>query len=102
MTCFSLSQLKMLSMVLELMLSLLADSDVSLANIFPIDYFQMYAYVHYKGLRWDFLRPKELTHKVNAPKSVDAVAAALCPSISELRGRQSQCQIAPRLTVHLI
>ena len=56
--CYSLSQLKLLSMPLDLMLSL------------PIltDYFQMYAYVHYKGLRGDFFRPKKVTDKVDALK----------------------------------
>ena len=58
----------------------------------------MYVYVHYKGLRCDFLRPKKVTDEVDAPKSVNAVAAALCPSISELRGRHSQHQMAPRLS----
>ena len=62
-----------------------AHSAISLANILPIDYFQIYAYVHCKGLRWDFLRRKKVTDKVGAPKSIDADAAALCPSISELR-----------------
>ena len=57
----------------------------------------MYVYVHYKGLRCDFLRSKKVTDKVDASKLVNAVAAALCPSISELRGRQSQRQMAPRL-----
>ena len=38
--CFSLNQLKLLSMVLELMLSVLAHSDVSLADILPADYFK--------------------------------------------------------------
>ena len=57
----------------------------------------MCAYVHYIGLRIDFLRPKKVTDKVGAPKSVDAFAAALCPSISELRGGHSQRQMAPRL-----
>ena len=38
-----------------------------------------------------------MTEKVDAPKSVDVVAAALCPSISELRGRHSQCQMIPQL-----
>ena len=48
--CFSLSRLKLFSMALELILSLLAHSDVSLANILPINCLQIYAYVHYKGL----------------------------------------------------
>ena len=59
--------------------------------------FQMYVYVHYKGLRWDFLRPKKVTNKVDAPKLVNVVAAALCPSISELWGRYSQRQMVSRL-----
>lgn len=49
-TCFSLSQLKLLSMALEVMLSLLAYFDVSLSNILSINYFQIYAYIHYKVL----------------------------------------------------
>ena len=57
----------------------------------------MYVYVHCKGLRCDFLRPKKVTDNVDAPKSVNEVAAALCPLISELRGRHSQRQMAPRL-----
>ena len=57
----------------------------------------MYVYVHYKGLRCDFLRPKKVTDKVDVPKSVNAVTVALCPSISELRRRHRQCQMAPRL-----
>ena len=48
----------------------------------------MYVYVHAKELRWDILRPKKVTEKDDAPKSVNAVAPALCPWISELRGRQ--------------
>ena len=32
-----------------------------------------------------------------APKSVDGAAATLCPSISELRVRHSQRQMAPQL-----
>ena len=43
----------------------------------------------------DFLRPKKVTDKVDAPKLVDVVAAALCPSISELRVRHSQRYTAP-------
>ena len=39
----------------------------------------------------------KLTDKVRATKYVDVVAAVLCLSISELRGRHSQRQIAPRL-----
>ena len=58
---------------------------------------EMYAYVHYKGLQWNFLRLKKVTDKVGAPKSVNTVAAALCPSMSELRGRHSQHQMVPRL-----
>ena len=37
-----------------------------------------------------------MTDKVDAPESVNAVAAALCPWISELRGRHSQRQMTPR------
>ena len=37
-----------------------------------------------------------MTDKVDAPKSVNAVATALCPSISELQGRHSQRQMALR------
>ena len=39
-TCFSLNQLKMLSVALELMLSVLAHSAVLFENILPIDYFK--------------------------------------------------------------
>lgn len=56
----------------------------------------MYTYVQYKGLRLG-LRPKKVTDKINVPKSVDAFATTLCPSISELRGRLSQRQMAPWL-----
>ena len=56
----------------------------------------MYAYAHYKGLRQDFLTLKKVTDKVDAHKSAHAVAAALYPSISELRGRHSQRKMAPR------
>ena len=59
--------------------------------------FQMCVYKHYKGLRWDFLRPKRVTGKVYTPKSVNTLAATLCPSISELWDRYSQRQMAPRL-----
>ena len=38
-----------------------------------------------------------VSDKVNAPKSIDAVATALCASISELRCRHSQRQMAPQL-----
>ena len=37
-----------------------------------------------------------MTEKVDAPESVNAVADALCPWISELRGRHSQRQMTPR------
>ena len=57
----------------------------------------MYVYVQCNGLRRDFLRPKKVTDKVDAPKSVNAVAAAVCASISELRGIHNKCQMAPRL-----
>ena len=43
------------------------------------------------------LKPKKVTNKVDTPKSVDVVAAALCSSISELRDRHSQRQMAPQL-----
>ena len=59
--------------------------------------FQKYVYVYHKRLRWNFT-PKKVTEKVDTPKSVDAVTAALCPLISKLRGRWNQCQIAPRLS----
>ena len=36
--------------------------------------------------------------KVGAPKSVNAVAAVLCPLITELQGRHSQRQMAPQLS----
>ena len=52
----------------------------------------MYVYVHYKGLHWDFLRPKKVTDKVDAPESASAVAAALCFSLAD-----SQRQMVPRL-----
>ena len=58
--------------------------------------FQMFVYVHYKGLRWDFLTPKKVTDKVDTPKSINAVPAALCLLISELRGRHSQRHMAPQ------
>ena len=38
-----------------------------------------------------------MTDKIDAPKSVDSVAPALCHSIPELRGRHSQRQMAPWL-----
>ena len=47
----------------------------------------MYVYGQYNWLRSDFLRSKKVTGKVGAPKSVNAVAAALCSWISELRRR---------------
>ena len=53
-------------------------------------------YTYYKGLRCDFLTPKKVSDKVDEPKSVNAVAAALCPSISKLQGRYRQRQMAPR------
>ena len=89
---------KMLSMALKLMLSLLAGSDVLLTNILSIYYFQMYAYEHYKVLRWHFLRPKKLTDTVGEPKSVNTVATVLCLLISELRGRHSERQMASGLS----
>ena len=81
-------------MALELMLSMLAHSAVLLENILPIDYIKSMPMCTTKGYAET---PKKVTEEVDAPKSVDAVAAALCPSISELRGRHSQCQMAPRL-----
>ena len=92
-TCFSLNQLKLLSMALELMLRVLAHCAISLENILPIDNFKSM----HKGLCWDFLTPMKVTDKVDAPKLINAVAAALCPSISELQGRHSQRQMAPQL-----
>ena len=50
-----------------------------------------------KGYAETFLERKKATDKVGALKFVDAVAAALYPSRSELRGRHSQRQMAPRL-----
>ena len=41
---------------------------------------------------------KKVTDKVDAPISVDAVATALYPLISELRGRHSQRQMATRFS----
>ena len=58
------------------------------ARILPTDYFQIYAMYITKGSA-DFPRPKKVTDKVDMPKSVDAVAVALCPSIFELQGRHS-------------
>ena len=55
----------------------------------------MYVYVHDKELRWDILRAKKVTDKDDAPKSVNVIAPALCPWISELRGRHSQHQMVP-------
>ena len=57
----------------------------------------MYVYVRYKGLRCIFLRPKKVTDIVDAPKPVNAVVIALCPSICEPRGRHNQRQMAPQL-----
>ena len=85
--CFSLKQLKLLSMDLELMLSVLAHSDVSLANILPKDYFKCMSMC---------IRRKKVTATVDAPKSVNAVAAMLHPWISELRGKHGQRQMTPR------
>ena len=48
--CYSLSQLKLLSIGSRAHVKP-AHSAISLANILSIDYFQIYAYVHYKGLR---------------------------------------------------
>ena len=76
------------------MLSVLANFDASLANILPIDYFKCMS-VHDKELRWDILRAKKVTDKDDAPKSVNVIAPALCPWISELRGRHSQHQMVP-------
>ena len=49
-----------------------------------------------KGYAETFLDLRKRLTK-SARLNVNAVAAALYPSISELRGRHSQCQIAPRL-----
>ena len=57
----------------------------------------MYVCVHDQELRWDILRAKKVTDKDDAPKSVNPVAPALCPWISELRGRHSQHQMVPTL-----
>ena len=53
--CFSLNQLKMLSMALELMLCVLAHSDVSLTNILPVDYFKCMSMCITKGYVETFL-----------------------------------------------
>ena len=53
--CFSLNQLKLLSMALELMLSVLTHSDVSLANILPADYFKCMSICITKGYAETFL-----------------------------------------------
>ena len=93
-SCFSLNHLKLLSTALELMLSLLAHSDVSLANIHPIDYFKCISMCITMDNAEVFYSLKKVTDKVDAPKSVNAVAAALCPLIPELQGRHSQRQMA--------
>ena len=71
--------LELLAICLLKLLSKPVHSAVSFANIFPTGYFQIYAYAHYKGPCRDFLRPKKVTDKVGAPKSVNAATAALCP-----------------------
>ena len=94
-------------MALELMLSVLAHSAVLLESINYINMnyilliISMECLCELKRARLrlsytSMLTPKKVTEKVDAPKSVDAVAPALCSSISELRDRRSQCQMAPR------
>ena len=53
--CFSLNQMKLLSMALEVMLSVLAHSDVSVANILPADYFKCMSMCITKGYAETFL-----------------------------------------------
>ena len=53
--CFSLNQLKLLSMALEIILRVLAHSDVSLANILPADYFKCMSMCVTKGYAASFL-----------------------------------------------
>ena len=53
--CFSLNKLKLLSMALELMLSMFAHSNVSLASILPIDYFKCMPMSITKGYAETFL-----------------------------------------------
>ena len=54
-TCFSLNQLKLLSMALELMLSVLASSAISLEIILSIDYFKSMRMHITKGYAETFL-----------------------------------------------
>ena len=58
----------------------------------------MHAYVHFKGLRLDFLQPKKVTSKVNKPKPANAFASVLCSPISELHARHNQRQMTPHLS----
>ena len=51
--------MKLLSVALELMLTVLAYSDVSLANILPIDYFKCMLMYIAKGYAETFLDLKE-------------------------------------------
>ena len=81
---FSLNQLKLLSMALGLMLSMLAHSDVLLADILPIDYFKYMSMCIATVYGETFYRPKKVTDKVDTSKSINVVAAALRPWISEL------------------
>ena len=53
--CFSLNQLKLLSTALDLMLNVFAHSDVSLANILPIDYFKCMSMCNTTGYAETFL-----------------------------------------------
>lgn len=62
-----------------------AHSDASLANTLFTGYFQVYAHVQFKGIRWNVLRSRKSEKKAYGYKSVDAVVAALFPLISELR-----------------
>ena len=82
--CFSLNQLKLLSMALGLMLSMLARSDVLLADILLIDYFKHMSMCITMGYGETFYRPKKVTDKVDTSKSINVVAAVLCPWTSEL------------------
>ena len=54
-TCFILNQLKLLSVALELMLSVLAHCAISLENIVPIDYFKSMRMHITKGYAETFL-----------------------------------------------
>ena len=93
--CCGLTELNILSMALELMLSLLILLSCLKIYFLLITFKYMLMYIT-KGCA-ETLTPNKMTDKVVAPKSVDAVTAALGSSISELRGRHSQCQMVPRL-----